>query len=384
MDTEGTVLEEGEEVEAETETPESGEVEHESVEDSVRLAIEELKNEAGEENQEEGAPEIASEPSQDTTKPGEVAKPGQPETPEADPELNPPERLNAQEKAIFKRSSPAMKRIFHRAIKDLESRSHKAFHTEKAAIETKAAKYRALDDIIDPYLPTFAKIGHTKESAIAELLEIHKGLSNPTTRKAEFEKLGNRIGYDWTQRGGTQTEGQENDPIAGHPLVKQLIDENKELRKKIDPVYNQVQNQTNQVQQSAIQNMNQQFAAVGQEVDSLGRLAYPKLTQDPAYFERLRPLVVGLMQSDPDLDFGSALKEAYNRTEKRNGYLTNQNPAKPSPQKQTNRIISPPLSVRGKTASVSDLPAYDDDVKPGETPEESARIAVERLSRGVH
>lgn len=384
MGTKGTVLEDTEETVEETPGP--GEVEHESPEESVRLAIEELQKENnGEEDQATEAPEPVQ-ASTDSTEQVVEPKQAEKEPQTAEIELDPPERLNAMQRAVYKRSSPAMKKVFHEVISDLESRSHKAMHAEKAEVMQKQQKYRDLDAVLDPYRKELLARGHSDASAVAELLEIHKGLSNPQTKDKVFEKLGADIGYDWSRAGASNGEVQGD--VASHPYVKSLESKILDLQKKIEPVHNHIQSQTQQAQAQTIQEMNQEYANVGAEVDKSGQLAYPKLTQDPQYFDqRLRPLVISLMQSDSNRSFGDAVKMAYNITEGRFGYLQNhQGQTRPSPQQKqnTNRPISPPLSVRGKSTQVADLPAYDEDIRPGETPEESVRIAVERLARGVH
>ena len=357
----------------------------ETPEESARLAIEELQKAGG--DGEESAPEeektealpASQDPTKLNSKP-DSKKSSEPE-PNFDRELEPPERLTPEEKAIFKRSSPAMKRVLHRVVKSLESGHSKALSADRAELSQKTQKYRDLDAILDPYRPELIARGHNEVSAISELLKIHKGLSDPQTRFKTYEDLGRQIGYTGNV-GNTSTDGATD--ISTHPHVKQLEEKINQLQKAVEPIHNNFRQAHESQAQQVNEGLRRNYVAVAEELDNQGRLLYPKLSQESSYFDKVRPLVVALMQSDPDLMFQEALKEAYNRTEKRNGYL-HQNQARPSPRTNNNNRTTPPLSVRGKTTSVSDLSSYDDEeINPNETPEQSARIAIERLQRGVH
>lgn len=386
MDDKEPVLDETLDVEPEQTETDTDEVNaDETPEESARLAIEELQKAGG--DGEESAPEEEKAEtlpaSQDTTKLSlkpDSKKSSEPEI-NFDKELEPPERLTPEEKAIFKRSSPAMKRVLHRVVKDIESRSHRALNADRAEISQKVQKYRDLDAILDPYRPELIARGHNEASAISELLKIHKGLSDPQTRFKTYEDLGRQIGYTGNV-GNTSTDGATD--ISSHPYVKQLEEKFNQLQKTVEPIHNNFrQAQESQLSQ-ANERLRSQYVQVAEELDNQGRLLYPKLSQESDYFEKVRPLVIALWSLDKNREFGDVLKEVYDRAENRSSYLT-KNQARPSPRTNNNNRTTPPLSVRGKTTSVSDLSSYDDEeINPNETPEQSARIAIERLQRGVH
>ena len=91
--------------------------------ESVKDTVARIAKEIGEGNKDEGA-EKAEEGDPAADKPADVKTLGrQPNKPdfESDPELMPPERLNAKEKQLFQNLPKGLKKAWHRAIKDVEA-----------------------------------------------------------------------------------------------------------------------------------------------------------------------------------------------------------------------------------------------------------------------
>lgn len=378
MEDQSTVLEDDKET-IEAPEPEDTEAEEadidESPEETAQKVYDELKAKSdGEEDPQEETHAEPSKPSENTS--GQKVEKKE-ETADDYELASPPERLNPKQRAIYKRASPAMKRILHDVVRDLESGQTKALSYQRAELAQKSQKYRDLDAIMDDWREELAALGHNDVSAIAEMKRLHKALRDPQKKFDEYERLGQQIGYDWSRAGQGSSD---TDNLANNPTIKALRDENKQLREMLQPLHNGYVQSVQQTHDSALQEMRSTFIAVAEEVDGAGRLLYPKLSEDPQYFDqRLRPLVVGLMRSDPDLSYGEALKRAYNVAENRQGYPS-QSPTRPSPQ--NNKTTTRPLTVRGKSTSVSDLAPIEEEIDPSESPEETAWKQYRRMARG--
>ena len=388
MDGESTILEtEAEETsEDNTETEAPKEEKLESAEESAWKAYEELQKKGGdgEESEEEKedtpdpAPSVEPKQEKQAKEPGKQAKEEEPQ----EPELNAPERLNESEKKLFNQLPKRARRVFHRLVKDMEGRTHKGLQNERAEYNNYNRRYRDLEAIVEPHRGRLAKINHTPESAIAEFLDMHFKLADRTNWRKEAGRLINQLeqahGEKYFQEGGASSSLDSE--IEASPVYQTLRQQNDLLRQELDSVKQAIEAPRVQAIQQTNEDLTRRLVAFAQQVDNEGRLVNPKLTQDPNYFDtRIRPLVVGLMHTDPEVSFEQALTEACNRVEKRNGYMHSQIPAKqPAPKSNINN-----LSMRGKSVSLAGgLSEMRGPVNPHESAEETAWREYNRLIRG--
>lgn len=382
------VLEETEELEGTTDEPK----ESESAEESVRAALAEIEAEqsTGGEGQEKEDPDSGSDsesvpkivPENIAAKPKEIKKGKEKELEEDfDPDAHPPERFKPHEKAWFNKiPQKGLKQAIHRSIKELEGAMTRA--TQAAAEKEKEAG--SLIEAIKPYTDQFTERNISAAQGIAALCLAQKKLtdtSNPKLQRETWLAIGRDIGMDVSQfegNGGSQ-HGDMPD-ISTHPVIKQLIDENKRLQSLVEPVHNQLKETADRNYQQQFQTVLQELEAVQHETDAAGNYKFPEL-HDAAFLESWKPLVSAIVRNEKR-SYGEAARLAYQRITGKSSGLSNQ--AKiPAGNNSNNRAVSAAVSVRGKSAPrFSQTVEEDEAILPNETPEQSIRAALRQIARG--
>lgn len=267
---------------------------------------------------------------------------------EIDPELLPPERLNAAERQLFSNLPKGMKRGVARMFKNHEGMATRAQQEYSAA--TREA--RGVIEAVQPYLNKWGQSGWTAPAAIAQLASAHERLVNPQTSFQTFIELGKDIGIDFEQLARV-ARGEASAPTQQQyaPPTQAAIPE--DLRNKVDRLYSSYEQQEYQREVLPILS---QFEAVQNEIDpATGDYLHPEL-HDDNYLERLKPLVSSLLGTVPGITPGDALKKALYMSKGRDYQPSNslQPTARIPAANNTPQRASPAaVTVRGKTAPIT-------------------------------
>lgn len=267
---------------------------------------------------------------------------------EIDPELLPPERLNAAERQLFSNLPKGMKRGVARMFKNHEGMATRAQQEYSSA--TREA--RGVIDAVQPYLNKWGQSGWTAPAAIAQLASAHERLVNPQTSFQTFVELGKDIGIDFEQLARV-ARGEASAPTQQQfaPPTQAAIPE--DLRNKVDRLYSSYEQQEYQREVLPILS---QFEAVQNEINpATGDYTYPEL-HDDSYLERLKPLVSSLLGTVPGITPGDALKKAYHMSKGTDYQPSNsfQPTARiPAANNTPQRAIPAAVTVRGRTAPMT-------------------------------
>lgn len=353
--------EEQAEVSGEESTVSEADTSDESVRDTVKRAFEEL-----------AAPEKSAGPGGETPEAGEVAeeKLQAPQAKEFDPETVPPARFSAQEKEFFARLPKGIKKGLNRMVREHEGQMTRALQEYSNGVQ----QVRGIMEAVQPYAAQWGERGFTVPSAIAALAAANQKLSNPETAVSEWLKLGKDIGIDTSAFEGQEAQNGHVPDISQHPQFQALQQE-----------LNQVKSLTGSWQQQQFQatvsDIVSELEAVRDEVDGSGHYRYPKL-HDPAFLETVKPLVLALRGTVPNMTYGEAMKRAYYSIEGQAGTSSQlTQPSLPASPQTQQRALNAAVSVRGRVAQ----PNTNAMAVPENVPNsvrDTVRMAYEQLARG--
>lgn len=255
-------------------------------------------------------------------------------------QFQPPGRLSAAEKETFnklpRKLKPAVARMFaehERAFTQGQTQMSRAYAEAKHAI-----------DAVRPYYvthPELAEAGYTEAGFLASLVAAHAALSDPKTKRNAYIKLGRDLGLESEINVSEESpQNQANFDIQQHPQFLALQETVNQLR----GVYQQ--NQQTQFQGS-VESVKAEFQAAIEEKDQFGRYRYPELHEE-SFWTKAKPLVNGLLETDPSLSYGNAVKRA--ALVLRQGYFEQPSQTGLPTNNTQQRALSAAVSVRGRSA----------------------------------
>jgi hypothetical protein len=296
-------------------------------------------------------------------------------------DIRPPQRLTAEEKELFHKAPPELKKALANMFNNHEAAFTKG-RQEQARAEQEA---KHVVEAVRPYLlsnPHLAERGYTESRIVSELIATHQKLTDPKTGVDTWLRIGTQIGLDPStieaikETVGVGSRNSEGADISSHPQFQAL----QEKINALESYYGQQQNM--QVQQT-LQSVVSEMEAVKEEMDANGRYVYPKL-HDQSFLERVKPLVSAIVQTTPEVGYGEALKRAYRTIE---GDSSQSYQAKvPTAQNNNDinkRAAQAAVSVRGKVPP-SMTPSSMDEI-PKEalgSARDSVKWALAQLKKG--
>lgn len=343
--------------------------EDETVEDSARAALKELQTQKEQPDGDED--EEAPEPSQ--APPTKTAKNTKPEAGLELEDVEPPTGLTASEKTLFTKLpnefKPAVARMFkEQRGKFTRTQQELAAHMQEA---------RHITEAVRPYYvshPELAQNGITESSLVAALIGAHQKLTDPKTDRQEIERIAKSRGYNIKFVGEDGSEQpSEHVAIDNHPTFRALQEELHGLKAELNK----------QSLDARVTPLLAEIQQVQQEKDNSGRLLYPELS-NPAFISSVKHLVSERRGQHPELSLGEALKQEVWEYRKSLGYSPSSSQTKLPVGNVNNRAVSAAVSARGRVAPQVSSVSADSSVPVNETPEQSARIALEELRRGIN
>lgn len=386
VESQESVLEETEvELEEERDGDLDSEKKEETPEESVKLALEELRSKSSgdsEEKEEETEQGSKDKPVQqlDPTK-KEVKGQKANEKPESedeeeflDPDLVAPERFKPHEKMWFNKiTQKGLKKAISRSVRELEGVMTRA--TQEVAKERE--EIQGIREVVKPYIELFAERDLSIEQGIRALLVAQKKLtddSNPKLQRDTWLQIGRDIGMDISSF--KSAEDGDSVDISNHPVVKELKNEILALRKEAEPYINQNKQVSEKQFTEAYQTTLQELEGVQNEMDASGNLLRPEL-HDATFLNSWKPLVSGLVKSKK-LAYRDAAIQAYSLLTGKSFTQPNRARIPAANNQNSNRAVSAAVSVRGRVNTPVSFESEEEaeDVPSDETPEQSVRRAL--------
>lgn len=264
------------------------------------------------------------------------------EEPEAyDPELQPPQTWNAYEQQLFNKLPKDIKKVVARR----EYERERQIGQKAQQLAEREKQVRGLEEAISPYITEWGQRGLTAPQALAEFGAVQRMLTNEETKLETYARLGQNIGVSPEEviafRDG---EGQAPKQRGPAPEVAQLQGQLGQLQSYIEQ----------QDAQRRIAPIVAELDSVRQERDAAGNFNYPELF-DPAFIERIKPLVLGRLNAHPGLSLGDALKLTHYEITGRqaNGSASGNQTRLSGTQSTNNRAAQAAVSVRGRSAPLA-------------------------------
>lgn len=359
----------------EVETAEKPVEKVESVSETVRRAYEELQQGKQEEGkqQEEGRQEVLEQPETATDESKEQEAVAA-ETPKnggksADSEnIAPPQRWSAESKEWFNKLPPQAKKEFAKAAREQE-----AYFTNVAQqLAAVRKEYQELDEITKVYGPTLHERGLSVTQAIREFFAANHALEKEPV--AALKRI-------MAAKGVTVDQLRDGDEPSGKPSKA----ENEQialLRSELEQLKLKEYERESYTREQAVTSIADEFSQVRDQQDGQGRYLYPKM-HEPGFMQGLKPLVIALRESHPEISWGEALKRAYHFREGTPAYTQQPNF---SPQQQQQQS-QPKINNRARAVSTAMRTSGGNAVNLGEvkTPksiEETVRLAMRLHSQG--
>jgi hypothetical protein len=339
-------------------------IEHESAEDSVRRAIEELTKEpeekATEANAQEAQPEEKTESQEAKTNDSKVV---------AD-KLEPPTRWTVEAKEWFNKQPTEYKREIVRQNSDFESHSTKLWQE----INRQKSRYDGIDQIVKKYGEEWNLKGVSDVAAIAELAATEQALRKDP--EGTLARLIKALRVDPEKLLGKVTgkeSASENNSASPEVLA---------LRAELNEIKNWKQGLASNYENQAAESVAQEIREVQNLQDSNGRYIYPQL-HDSDFLARVKPFVTAAKEAQPGISWGEATKRGYQALQSINGSPSLQ-PAKLPGQTQpnTNKSRARLVSVAGQSSGSGSLGGMSlEDVKIPKSAEDTARLVMQMLRR---
>lgn len=352
----------------------------ETPQESARKALEELqsaKQSDGDSSQE--APNEKQQLEGQTNEPKKRGRPPLPKVDANDPEMRPPLRFDLQAKEAFNKAPPQVRKAIHKAVRDLEAMSTRA--TQEASKHANEARH--IVEAVRPYLlahPELAERGITESVFVSGLVAAHQKLISPETKEKTFIELAHSTGNAHLLRDDAGQSASSQPDIANHPVVQQLIEQNKRLQQMIEPGYNRAQQAQRSEEERLVDSITAELSAVQNETDAYGNYVYPEL-HDEAFVKKWNPLVSALVGT-AGKSYADAAKQAVLIL--RSKPEANQVNQAKSPAR--NIAVSAASNIRGR--SISGVAATNkletESIPRNESPAESAMRALEELRRGLN
>lgn len=371
----------------------------ESIEDTVRRSIEEIKGtdnsqvpeqeaesdiaeEAGEkpsdEEKSEAAKILAKGRKVKAKKVAALAEQVQPEVPTAEKEEEPkqetpkakldaPARWSVEKKEWFNRQPREVQEEVSRGWSEIESHTTKLWQD----LQREKSQSEGINRIVAHYMPKWGIAGLTPEQAIAELCAAQDLIQqNPLEA---YDRLLAKSGvtpqqvHEYRQNRGQNNQVSQVSKTSENNLTRQDI-------LSIIQEWNQSNSQQRELYSAA-----DEIRQVQREVGPDGRYVYPEL-HDSQYLERVKPLVEDVKKTQPTLSWAEATKRAINTLRILDGKVGSPslNDPRLSRRDEIAKVKAASVSIRGRGNGA--IPQVVK-AKKGESVEESVRKTMAMLSQ---
>ncbi len=347
---------------------------YESVEDSVRRSIQEVKAKEEPQEQDIEQPVVKAEPVKQvaTTQPKPIQQ-VQGNKSGKQKEIEPPGSYKLEEKEDFNRLPPKQKEAVKRVVagyREERDQFLQEYRKEVQTIQAERQHYKDYESLVKDRMPEWGLQGMTPIQVVAGLVKAQSHiLNNPKEAMRNLVAQTGVTAQDLFGEDEPATQNSSYPDITNHPVVKKMIDELTYLRASVEPVNNERISAQEAEFNAGVDRMVNEISLVRNEKDNYGRYLYPKL-HDNDFLKSVNSLALDIQALNPTLSLGDSIKRAYSATV---GNVQNV----VRPQTITN-VVRTGQPLRGTGSGFS---------KPVnlETPskvEDSVRAAIEQLKSG--
>lgn len=230
-------------------------------------------------------------------------------------DIKAPARFTAEEKEVFNKLPPELKKTAKKAFDDMQAdyTKTKQFLSDGVRqLEAEKALNSELTKTMNRYLTKWGSNGITPEQAITALASVQDELTNPDkeVRKQAYARLLVNSALspeDFVEiLGGQVPQSQPQQNNSQPPL---LTEAEKSRQLYIDSLIERDRNLKRQQEEQEVLTVVQEIEQVREAKDANGRYLYPKL-HDHSFVEQAKPLVLAIMRTTGD-SWGNAFKKAY-------------------------------------------------------------------------
>lgn len=272
-----------------------------------------------------------------------------------DEDVEPPIRLSAEAKTAFKSWPKKAKQEFSTAVKNLEGAYNRS---NQEAVHAKKEAEHVLQAVRPYYTskPELASKGISEAQMITALVGNHQLLTHDdvNVRRAKYIAIGKSIGL--VDNDGQFVDAPDRSSTgASSAAITEAI--NSTLQTRLAPIESFLESQRRGQQEKAADAAVAEIKSVMEEKDGSGRLLYPELQDSEFHMQQVKPLVVGLVRSIPDLSWGQAARMAVQHFRLKNGKSNQSNPTRLPTNNESHRerAAEAGVSARGKAAGGSSV-----------------------------
>ena len=289
-------------------------------------------------------------------------------------DIEPPASFTAAEKEAFMKVPNNIKPAIKRRIAEMETKFHAANRHVKAIQQEASSVINA----VRPFIPIWAKSGHTVESAVSKLCALYHEIENDpeTAIKNIAEMKGVNLRNFIAQKQASRVKDEVD--FSEHPQFKDLTNKLNAVMSRNEQLEHLVVHRPQAAQQAQYEaQARQEIEAVQNELDQNGHYLYPEL-HDPESRDRLKPLVSAYRKTFPQDSFSDLTKRAIHTLR---GNFSNGQTRLPVSNTNENlqRARAASVSVRGRGAAPQ-LSMSPKDVP--DTAKATAAMVYEMLSQG--
>lgn len=362
---------------------EQGNETDETQEESVRLALQDLQEGNGESDGNQSETVEESSPENDGVAQEQVAEPEKQSIDEIDPDdYKAPSRLTAREKKLFnkmpKEVRPAVARMFkeHQSNESRRQAEHSRVQKDSERMVEAVRPYYAKNTI-------FAEHGVTESGFVAMLVAGHQNMTSD-------EVMANGEKKDWValelaakSRGYRIARVDETGKVVDGTSSGKVVDpEVLRLRNEVHSLKTESNSARDHRDNQAAASISSEWREIQAQNGPDGNAAYPELRTE-TFWKKASPFAINLIATE-GIPAKEALRRAYVVITGKD-FRQIQSQAKPASNNSnnTNRAITANGSVRGNTSNAILSSQSHRAVGANESAEDSVRIALEELQRGI-
>lgn len=270
-------------------------------------------------------------------------------------DIEPPIRLNAEAKTAFKSWPSKAKKEFSAAVRNLEAAYSRS--NQEAVTAKKEAEH--IMQAVRPYYtskPELAAKGISEAQMITAFIGNHQLLTHDdvNVRRNKFLAIGRSIGL--VDGDGNLLDAPEtSNGKAGTAGIDQAI--NTALQTRLAPIESFLESQRKAEREKVADGAVAEVKSVMDEKDASGNYVYPELHDAQFHMQQVKPLVVGLVRSIPELSYGQAVRIAVQHLRQKNGKSSQPNPTRLPINNESHRerAAQAGVSARGRAAGSSSV-----------------------------
>lgn len=242
--------------------------------------------------------------------------------------LEAPNRFPIEKKEWFNKQPREVQEEVVKGWGEIEGHTTKVWQD----LQREKNRYTGVNQVLDHYVTKWGVQGLTPDQAVTEFAATYDDIIQ--RGPAAFVTMIQKAGYTIDDIVDAAIGGQA--PQQQQQNRQQIAPEIKGLTEKVDSLYNYFNQSQQSVQQRALQAAVSEVNAVKLETDANGTYLYPEL-HDASQVQRVQPLVEDLRKSQPSISWSEATKRAVQTLRVLDGKIS---PPSPNGQRLQNNDLT--------------------------------------------